>query len=82
MVLIDSGAEVNVMRESFARRAQLPIRSLPKHMRHESLVVANGTTDPFTGIVETVVKIGGIGIWTPLLVTRHCNTDVILGEPF
>jgi hypothetical protein len=81
-VLLDTGAEVNVIREAFAHKAGLAIQSLPRSMRNERLQAANGTLEPFVGLVETEVTIGNITIRTPLLVTKHCTNDCILGEPF
>jgi hypothetical protein len=80
--LLDTGAEVNVMREAFAYKAGLAIQSLPRSMRNERLQAANGTLEPFIGLVEADVIIGNITIKTPLLVTKHCTNDCILGEPF
>jgi hypothetical protein len=79
--LLDTGAEVNVIREGFAHKAGLPIQDLPTSMRNERLQAANGTLEPFVGLVETEVTIGNISIRTPMVVTRHCTNDCILGEP-
>lgn len=57
-VLLDSGAEVNVIKEKVAHKAGLPILSLPSGMRNERLKAANGILEPFIGLVETVIRIG------------------------
>jgi hypothetical protein len=82
--LVDSGAEINVMKESFALRAGLPINSLPSSMKGDKLISANGTSDPFVGMAETRVFIGETetSFWSPFLITKDCTSDVILGEPF
>jgi hypothetical protein len=82
--LVDSGAEINVMKESFALSAGLPINSLPPAMKGDKLISANGTSDPFVGMVETRVFVGDTetSFWTPFLITKDCTSEVILGEPF
>jgi 6-phosphofructokinase len=81
-VLLDTRAKVNIIREAFAHKAGLAIQSLPRSIRNERLQAANGTLEPFVGLIETEVTIGNITIRTPLLVTKHYINDYILGEPF
>lgn len=82
--LVDSRAEINVMKESFALRAGLPINSLPATMKGDKLILANGTSDPFAGMAETRVYIGETetSFWTPFLITKDYTSEVILSEPF
>lgn len=80
--LVDTGAEVNMIREAFAHKAGLPVQSLPKLMRNKRLQAANSTLEPFVGLVETDILIRNISIRTPLLITKYYTNDYILGEPF
>lgn len=83
-ILLDLGAEVNMIQESYAKHAGLAIKSLPQNMRNENLLAVNGTSDPFIGLVDTWVLVTDIAITFKIvfLVTQACLSKVILREPF
>ena len=81
--LLDSGAEINVIREREAGIASLAVSPLPRELRGEGMTVANGKTQAFSGIIHAAeFNIGGICIRTPLLVSAHLSVLCILGEPW
>jgi len=81
--LIDSGAELNLIRESVALRHGLPISSLPPQLQGARLTSANGTQSEFIGLVHAVpVVIGDVSISTTFIAVGEMSHEVILGEPW
>lgn len=81
--LIDSGAELNLIKESVALRHGLPISSLPSQLQGARLTSANGTQSEFIGLVHAVpVVIGDVSISTTFIAVGEMSHEVILGEPW
>jgi len=81
--LLDSGAEMNVIRQETALRCGLSIGSLPPPLANHRMFVANGHAVRFVGIcLDVPIKIGDITISTHLLVVEGLTQDCILGEPY
>ena len=81
--LLDSGADINVIRISEALAASLPMSSLPPSLAKGRMFVANGEAVKFLGIcMSASVKIGDVTIQTPLLVVDKLAWPCILGETF
>ena len=81
--LIDSGAELNLIKESVALRHGLPISSLPPQLQGARLTSANGTQSEFIGLVHAApVVIGGVSISTTFIAVGEMSHEVILGEPW
>ena len=51
MLLLDSSAELNTIRRKTAKKAMLPITSLPKAIKTAQIVTANSAAKSFAGII-------------------------------
>jgi hypothetical protein len=81
--LINLGAELNTIKKETAKRAMLPITSLPREMNLARMVSANSSTKRFLGIVWGVpIVIRGIEVRTNFFVVESCTNLIILGNPF
>lgn len=81
--LLDSGAEMNVIKQETALRCGLSIGSLPPPLANHRMFVANGHAVRFVGIcLDVPIRIGDITISTHLLVVEGLTQDCILGEPY
>ena len=77
--LLDSGAEVNLMSETLARRAGLVLHKYPQ----SSLVPVRGPRASFIGVCDDAeVTIGGVRVPTPIFVADGIEQHLILGRPF
>ena len=83
VALLDSGAEINLIREDVAFAAGLPISSMPPEFRNQSATTVADTSLDFVGFLyEAPVTIGAITVNTPILVVRRMIHKLILGEPY
>lgn len=81
--LIDSGADINVMREDIAEKSGVPIGNLPPELLTLRMITASGGKASFSGFCMSVpVSIGGITICTPMLTSKSLSHACILGEPW
>ena len=81
--LIDSGAELNLIKESVALRHGLPISSLPLQLQGVRLTSANGTQSEFIGLAHAIpVVIGDVSISTIFVIVGEMSHEVILGKPW
>lgn len=79
MVLLDSGAEMNIMSTSTFKRSQMPIN------RDECIGVrvADSNTSPTLGICENVpVDLGAASTSATFFVMENCSNQAILGRPW
>ena len=51
ITLLDSGVELNTIKRDIVEKASLLITSLPKSMSAAQIVLANGSTKSFIGII-------------------------------
>ena len=81
--LLDSGADINVIRYAEAMAASILISSLPPTLAKGRMFVANGEAVRFLGMCTGAsVKMGDMTIQTPLLVVDKLSWPCILGETF
>jgi hypothetical protein len=70
--LINSGAEINIIREEFIITIRLLIVSLPRELRNQSIKNIHGGIEGFIGIIlKALVILGGIVIYIPLLIVKY-----------
>jgi hypothetical protein len=79
VVLLDSGAEVNVMSSDICMRLGLPMNENVSL----NMMGATGQSKKFLGICESVeVDIGGVKHRVPIWVLDQLDQTIILGRPF
>ena len=80
--LLDSGSELNLIRERTAQQLDLPISSLPPQMTGAMLKTTDGAQSGIIGFIQTPVTIGMVSILTTFVVVKEMSYKIILGEPW
>ena len=79
--MLDSGSELNLIREHTAQQLDLPISSLPPQMTGAMLKTTDGAQSGIIGFIQTPVTIGKMSILTTFVVIKEMSYKIILGEP-
>jgi hypothetical protein len=83
--LIDTGAQINLLRKSAALAMRIPYEELDyeEGKKKEGVVSANGSVDPFVGTAWHVpVKIGQVVTKTHFRIIENLTRSAILGSPW
>jgi hypothetical protein len=81
--LLDSGSELNLIRERTAQQLDLPISSLPPQVTGAMLKTIDGAQSGIIGLIQQVpVTIGMVSILTTFVVVKEMSYKIILGEPW
>ena len=80
--MLDSGSELNLIRERTAQQLDLPISSLPPQMTGGTLKTTDGAQSSIIGFIQTPVTIGKVSILTTFVVVKEMSYKIILGEPW
>jgi hypothetical protein len=82
--LIDSGAQMNLLRKSAAMAMKIPYEEMdPETTQEGGVVSANGSVDPFIGTAWHVpVKIGQVVTRTHFRIIDKLTRSAILGAPW
>jgi hypothetical protein len=82
--LIDTGAQMNLLRLSSARALKIPFEEADLNTaQNEGVVSANGTVDPFLGTAWHVpVRIGQVCTQTHFRIIGNLTRSAILGAPW
>ena len=79
--LLDSGSELNLIREHTAQQLDLPISSLPPQVTGTMLRTTDSAQSSIIGFIQTPVTIGNVSILTTFVVVEKMSYKIILGEP-
>ena len=78
--LLDSGSELNLIRERTAQQLDLPISSLPPQITGAMLKTTDGAQSSIIGFIQTPVTIGKVSILTTFVVVEKMSYKIILGD--
>ena len=78
--MLDSGSELNLIRERTAQQLDLPISSLPPQMTGAMLKTTDGAQLGIIGFIQTPVTIRMVSILTIFIIVKEISYKIILGE--
>ena len=79
--LLDSGSELNLIRERTAQQLNLPISSLPPQITGAILKTTNSAQSGIIRFIQTPVTIKNVSILTTFIIIEKISYKIILGEP-
>ena len=79
--MLDSGSELNLIRERMAQQLNLPISSLPLQMTGAMLKTIDGAQSGIIGFIQTPVTIRMVSILTTFVIVKEISYKIILREP-
>jgi hypothetical protein len=83
--LIDTGAQMNILRLSAARALKIPYEIMEQKLGEppQGVTSANGTHDPFVGTAYNIpIKIGAVTTRTTFRIMANLSRSAILGGPW